>query len=51
MGEMMGNLNGKPRRIWEDNTRTDLQALGFEGVDCSIWPRIGISGVYSEHGN
>jgi hypothetical protein len=35
---------GRPRRRLEDNIRTDLREIGWEGVDWSIWLRVGASG-------
>jgi hypothetical protein len=30
---------GRPRHIWEDNTKIDLQEIGCECVDWIIWLR------------
>jgi len=28
---------GRPRHRWEDNIRTDLQEIGWKGVDLDLW--------------
>jgi hypothetical protein len=35
---------GRPRRIWEDNIKTDLQEVGSETWTEFIWVRIGAGG-------
>jgi hypothetical protein len=35
---------GRPRRRWVDNIKMDLREIGWDGVDGSIWLRIGASG-------
>jgi hypothetical protein len=32
---------GRQRRRWEDNIKTDLEKIGFEGVNWIIWLMIG----------
>ena len=32
---------GRPRRRWEDNTKMDLQEVGYGGMDWIDWLRIG----------
>jgi hypothetical protein len=34
---------GRPRRMWVDNIKIDLREIGWDGVDWSIWLRIGTS--------
>jgi hypothetical protein len=35
---------GRPRRRWVDSIKIDLRETGWDGVDGSIWLRIGTSG-------
>jgi hypothetical protein len=35
---------GRPRRIWEDNTKMDLQEVGWGTCTEFIWLRIGTGG-------
>jgi hypothetical protein len=32
---------GRPRHSWEDDNRTDIRDIGWEGVDWIHWFRIG----------
>jgi hypothetical protein len=35
---------GRPRHRWVDNIKMDLREIGWDGMDWSIWLRIGTSG-------
>jgi hypothetical protein len=35
---------GRSRRRWVDNIKMDLREMGWDGMDGSIWLRIGTSG-------
>jgi hypothetical protein len=46
---LVGNTEGKrplgrPTRRWVDNIKIDLRDIGWDGIDGSIWFRIGTSG-------
>jgi hypothetical protein len=40
---------GRPRRRWEDDIKTDLQAVRWGSMDCTVmWLSIGKHGLYSD---